>query len=174
MDRFMRRWIFPLFALLLLAGCNGYHFTYMPEFGGDPLPPAKVKVIGVGAQEQPRLARLLEEQMQMRMGGNEVRQAKASTTVLEVLLQPLKRTLRLQEKSGRSDQYRITVTARPVWLMHGKIANPTLPKVEARVNYYEMEAATTNQEAQDRAREEVINQLVENLTTILYEPPSQK
>ncbi|MEG3639427.1 LPS assembly lipoprotein LptE [Magnetococcus sp. PR-3] len=157
-------------STLLLGACMGYRFPGATAPAGEGLPPVLVQVKGQGTKSHPRLARLLQERLQLRLGGAPNRHAE-DLAVLVVEMSPTERVLRLQEQSGRSDHYRISVSAQPMWKIDGKRAEPKLPRVEARANYYEMQAATTNQAASDLAREEAVKQLVDSLANVLYETP---
>ncbi|ABK42958.1 hypothetical protein Mmc1_0433 [Magnetococcus marinus MC-1] len=159
-----------ILSSLFLSACLGYRFPGSAAPAGEGLPPVLVQVKGDGAYSHPRLARMLQEQLQQRLGGTPSGD-KRTWPVLIVEMSTLERVLRVQEQSGRSDHYRITASAQPSWQIGGQTALPKLPMVKARANYYEMQAATTNQAASDLAREEAIKQLVASLATVLYETP---
>ena len=151
----------------LLAGC-GYHFPGSRVQVDDSLKNSTLKITGKGATASPQLTFLLRDTLRTRLGltGEKTKNGKKKqTTVLRIVLEPMKHTLVAEDRSGRANQYRVTVRAKPIVV--GLQNGPTYASVQGVASYYEPIISTSVQATRNRAEEEALEQLAATLVAVL-------
>ena len=158
------------FALLLVllawlpAAC-GYHFP------GEHLESRKawrgtvLEVGGEGARNDPRLAHTLRENLIRRLGLDRERSGAADQATLRLNLSATERTLLLEDRSGRADQYRVVIAAQPELI--GRQGAPGYPLVQGTASYYEPRSGASVQATRIRAENEALNELTDALSAVL-------
>ncbi|MBF0137935.1 MAG: hypothetical protein HQL65_17020 [Magnetococcales bacterium] len=161
-SRVLFSWL-GLWLIVLVQGC-GYRFSG-DESGSIPaLRHARIRVEGAGAWHDPLMARLLRQNLETRLG---IEPVSGERPELVVRLDPVERIMHLEDRSGRADQYRITVQAQPQLIVGGKPVVPGYPLVKGVVVYNELRAVTASQSAREQAVSEALNQLTEELTAVM-------
>ncbi|MEO5333695.1 MAG: LPS assembly lipoprotein LptE [Magnetococcus sp. YQC-5] len=161
-------------AVLLLWSCSvmgcGYRFpaernaitrdhwsqTYLTVEGGQSI----LRSDGI-------LTRVLDELLTTRLGPFATTPPSKDQRHLRVRLDAVDYALILEDKSGRANQYRVTVTAQPTLEVDGKPLTPGYPSVKGATTYYEPSSGTASQAARSRAATEAMNQLADNLAALL-------
>ncbi|MBF0180492.1 MAG: hypothetical protein HQM03_10765 [Magnetococcales bacterium] len=187
----IRRMAWGLACLALLgggiSGC-GYRFPGErgPEAGSGRWAQTALTVEGVkstphrkdtealtrfqeaGLQRQDAvLTRILDNILTTRMGPFAPATSSQEARRLRVQLDAVTRDLILEDRSGRANQYRITITARPILEENGKAVEPGYPLVKGVATYYEPASGTASQAARLRAQTEAMNQLADSLVALL-------
>ncbi|MBF0294159.1 MAG: hypothetical protein HQL96_03140 [Magnetococcales bacterium] len=113
------------------------------------------------------LTRILDNILTTRMGPFAQATSAKEARRLRVQLDAVTRDLILEDRSGRANQYRITITARPILEENGKTIEPGYPLVKGVATYYEPASGTASQAARLRAQTEAMNQLADSLVALL-------
>ncbi|NGZ07352.1 MAG: hypothetical protein G8237_13465 [Magnetococcales bacterium] len=156
---------------LLLAGC-GYQFPAERLAESQTASHWTHTLLNVenspgGPRMEATLARVLEERLRTRLGPFASTRTSETTQRLTVHLDSVQRELLLEDRSGRANQYRITLTARPVVEQDGKPRSPAYPAIKGVATYYESNSGTATQAARNQAENEALGQLTEALISLL-------
>ncbi len=157
---------FSLFLILLAglpAGC-GYHFPGA-LFSQESWENTILKVTGQGATDDPRLAHILREKLIQRLGFSRKSTASPQQATLFIRLSPTKRSLLLEDRSGRADQYRVIIEAQPQ--VAGRKEAPKYPLVKGIASYYEPRSGASIQATRNRAENEALDELIDSLSAVL-------
>jgi hypothetical protein len=170
-----------IMAGMVLAGC-GYH---VPGETDHPVALAsdggvrargmpRVVVDGEGATAHPLLARMLRDALVDRLRPTVASRSHTAADTEEVppvtvrvLLRLPDRTVQVQEKRRGTNQYRITLRARPLLMVHGTPQQPELPEVTGWATYYGMRVPTSSQASQAQAEVEAMHRLADSLAALL-------
>ncbi|MBF0165489.1 MAG: hypothetical protein HQM01_13495 [Magnetococcales bacterium] len=115
------------------------------------------------------LTRMLNELLTTRMGPFAQARSATDPKRLRIRLNAVNRELILEDKSGRANQYRITLTAQPIQEQDGKPAEPAYPQAKGVATYYEPSSGTASRAARMRAETEALHQLADALVALLAE-----
>ncbi|MBF0273205.1 MAG: hypothetical protein HQL98_14235 [Magnetococcales bacterium] len=159
--------------LLLVSGC-GYRFpadrmSDNQEHGRWGKTVLTVEGVQKGVRADAVLTRLLDEILVTRMGPFATGRSVTDPRRLRVRLNAITRDLILEDSSGRANQYRVTITARPELEVDGKPQKPGYPLVKGMATYYEPSSGTASRAARMRAETEAMNQLADSLVAVLAE-----
>jgi outer membrane lipopolysaccharide assembly protein LptE/RlpB len=149
----------------LMSGC-GYHFP------GDTLERSAMwkdttlKIGGDGNKQLPVMAQVLKGKLADRLGISAKNMtASDEGKILHIDLSLPERILILEDANGRSDQYQITITAKPK--LTGRDDVPEYPTVKGQTTYHELRASATAQSAKISAQNEALNNLADALVAVL-------
>jgi outer membrane lipopolysaccharide assembly protein LptE/RlpB len=162
--RILRHFLLCL-TLVALAGC-GYRLP-----GADAQPDGRWKnstlqITGKGAEQSPALVYLLRERLQAHLGlqGAQAGQEKTSTITLN--LSTIERTLVTEDRTGRANLFRMTVSAR--LSIEGDARAGKFPSaIHGSTTYYEPFISTAVQSTRKRAETEAVEQMADTLITLL-------
>ncbi len=163
-NRFFTGLAMVLLLTLLPAGC-GYHFPGSRQATRQTWEGTILKVNGRGAVEDPRLAHILREKLIQRLGLSRQTTANPGQTTLHIGLSSIQRSLLLEDRTGRADQYRVTIEAQPH--LTGRKAPTKYPLVKGIASYYEPRSGASIQATRNRAENEALNELVDSLSAVL-------
>lgn len=157
--------------MLFLPTACGYRFPNQPQPNiqtstDSTLQNSLLHITGSGSNDNPRLTFLLREKLQTQLGLNRhLTQKTEGVPILEIQLQPVERTLLSEDHSGRANQYRIVIRAKPI--LKGSKNAPLYPLIQASTSYYEPRISASVQATRMRAETEAMERLADALTAVL-------
>ncbi|MBF0213726.1 MAG: hypothetical protein HQM00_09215 [Magnetococcales bacterium] len=169
--RSLTRFLGGLMVLLSLAGC-GYRFpaervaVHQGHWNKTVL---TVEGVPGGVRGDAVLTRMLDEILVTRMGPFAPARSAEDPRRLRVQMEAVNRDLILEDSAGRANQYRVTITARPVLELSGKAQEPAYPLVKGMATYYEPSSGTASRASRLRAETEAMDQLADALIALLAE-----
>ena len=170
-------------VILLMVGVTacGYRFPGDRSVTAAAWKNTVLRVEGEGARQDPRLAFILGERLNSRLGipaaraedqganqGGTPDNTKSKTQgsdVLRIMLDAPRRDLISEDQGGRADQYRVVIQARPV--VAGRENAPRFPAIKGTAFYYEPRAGASIQTIRMRAESEALDQLTDGLAAVL-------
>ncbi|MBF0191040.1 MAG: hypothetical protein HQL99_07800 [Magnetococcales bacterium] len=168
--RMTRAGLSGLLMVWLLSGC-GYRFPAErmnnQEHGRWEQTVLTVEGVHNGVRADAVLTRMLDEILVTRMGPFATARSATDPRRLRVRLDAVNRDLILEDSSGRANQYRVTITARPELEVDGKPRKPGYPLVKGVATYYEPSSGTASRAARMRAETEAMHQLADSLVALL-------
>ncbi|MBF0380719.1 MAG: hypothetical protein HQL69_06865 [Magnetococcales bacterium] len=166
MKIFRHIWIATLLiaTTFFINGC-GYRFPGDPQKHAAIWQGTTLKISGEGKKQYPVLAKKLQIKLANRLGMSDKSSDNSKSSTLIIDLNPPDRTLILEDEDGRADQYRITITAKPI--LKGFTKAPNYPTVKGSTTYYELRASATTQTARISAQTEALQSLSEALVAVI-------
>ena len=164
-----------LFVLVWMLTACGYRFPTSTVQVDTPLKNSLLQITGEGTLNNPQLTFVLRDRLQTRLGlltQSSGASTEGKSTVLNIVLEPMIHTLVAEDSTGRSDQYRVTVRARPV--VEGGKDRPSYPIVVGAASYYEPYISTSVPATRKRAEAEAMERLADTLVAILRSGLSDK
>lgn len=135
---------------------------------------ATLEIVTQGEDKNKGPTFLLHDRLQTRLGLSRQKQPanpQDKRTVLKILLEPIVHALVAEDRSGRADQHRVTIRARPV--IEGIKDAPTYPVIKSSSTYYEPRISTSVEATRKRAEAEALERLTDTLIAMLkvgFEP----
>ncbi|MBF0195601.1 MAG: hypothetical protein HQL71_13650 [Magnetococcales bacterium] len=163
-SRHIRFFTLIIITATFLSSC-GYRFPGDPQKHAAMWQGTTLKIEGDGKKHHPVLAQRLKVKLANRLGMSTKNTTDNKNTTLIIKLNPLDRTLILEDEDGRADQYQITMTAKPTLMGFDK--SPKYPTVKGSTTYYELRGSATTQTARNSAEIEALQSLSEALVAVI-------